>query len=105
MNDPGTFLKQLQSPPFNFKLKGSGELKFHLGCGFHKDEDDFLYMDPGKYIQKIEEAHLHIFWPNVPLIAKYQSSLEEGDHSELDISEFLCEDDTQKYQSLIGSMQ
>jgi hypothetical protein len=32
MKDPETFLKQLQSPPFNFKLKGSGELKFHLGC-------------------------------------------------------------------------
>ena len=28
-----------------------------------------------------------------------------GDHAELDLTEFLNEDDTQKYQSLIGSMQ
>jgi hypothetical protein len=62
-------------------------------------------MDPGKYIQKMEEAYLRIFGPEDPLIAKYQSPLEEGDHPELDTSEFLCEDDIQKYQSLIGSMQ
>ena len=105
MKDPKTFLKQLQSHPFNFKLEGSGELKFHLGCGFHRDEDSVLCMDPGKYIQKMEETYLQIFGPNDPLISKYQSPLREGDHPELDTSEFLCEDNTQKYQSLIGSMK
>jgi hypothetical protein len=105
MKDPKTFLKQLQSPPFNFKLKGSGELKFRLGRGFHRDGDDVLYMDPGKYIQKMEESYLQIFGSNDPLLPKYQSPLEEGDHPELDTSKFLCEDCTQKYQSLIGSMQ
>jgi hypothetical protein len=31
--------------------------------------------------------------------------LESNDHPEIDSSEFLCEDDIQKYQSLIGAMQ
>ena len=46
MKDPEAFLKQLTSDPYNFKLKGSGELKFHLGCGFARDPDGTLYMDP-----------------------------------------------------------
>ena len=60
MKDPETFLKQLQAPPFNFKLKGSGELKFHLGCGFHRDDNEVLCMDPAKCIQKMEEANFRI---------------------------------------------
>ena len=36
---------------------------------------------------------------------KPRSPLEEGDHPELDTSEFLCEDDIVKYQSLIGQLQ
>jgi hypothetical protein len=31
--------------------------------------------------------------------------LESNDHPEIDSSEFLGEDDIQKYQSLIGAMQ
>jgi hypothetical protein len=34
-----------------------------------------------------------------------QSPLESNDHPEIDSSEFLGEDDIQKYQSLIGAMQ
>jgi hypothetical protein len=34
-----------------------------------------------------------------------QSPLESNDHPEIDSSEFLIEDDVQKYQSLIGAMQ
>ena len=42
MDDPETFLKQLASAPYNFKLKGSGEVNFHLGCGFEEDSDGVL---------------------------------------------------------------
>ena len=34
-----------------------------------------------------------------------QSPLEKGDHPELDDTDFLDEEWTQKYQSLIGAMQ
>ena len=55
----------------------------------------------------MEEAYFRMFGPDDPLIAKYQSPLEEGDHPELDTSEFLGESDysdTEKYQSMIGSL-
>ena len=35
----------------------------------------------------------------------YLSPLERGDHPELDTSDELNEDDTKKYQSLIGALQ
>ena len=50
MGNPGDkFLTQLQTTPYNFKLKGSGPMNFHLGCGFGRDLHGVLYMDPTKY--------------------------------------------------------
>ena len=54
MKDPKAFIDQLEVAPYNFKLKGSGPLNFHLGCGFNRDSTRTLYMDPGKYINQIE---------------------------------------------------
>ena len=44
MKDPQSLLDQLMTPPYNFKLKGSGELVFHLGCGFTHDSTGTLYV-------------------------------------------------------------
>jgi hypothetical protein len=41
----------------NFKLKGSGEVNFHLGCGFERDSDGVLCMNPGRYVDKMEDAY------------------------------------------------
>ena len=103
MKDPISFLKILQSDPYSFKLKGSGPMSFHLGCGFNRDENGVLCMDPLKYIEKMAQAYEQLF--GIKLGTKPRSPLEEGDHPELDTSEFLDDEDTQKYQSLIGSMQ
>ena len=56
MKDPQSLLDQLIAPSYNFKLKGSGELAFHLGCGFNYNSTSKLCMDPGKYIDQMEEA-------------------------------------------------
>ena len=42
MKDPQSLLDQLMTPPYNFKLKGSRELAFHLGCGFNRDSTGTL---------------------------------------------------------------
>ena len=34
--------RNLESAPYNFKLKGSGPLSFHLGCGFSRDSSGTL---------------------------------------------------------------
>ena len=52
MADPNSFLEILQSEPHNFKLKGSGPMIFHLGCGFERDEHGVLCMNPIKFIKK-----------------------------------------------------
>ena len=41
-----------------------------------------------------------------PKLHKYvRASLEQGDYTDIDTSELLGNDDTQKHQSLIGSLQ
>ena len=84
-------------------MKGSGPIKFHLGCGFDRDEDNTLYMDPSRYIDKMTDSYQRFFGeqPNQTV----RSPLEKGDHPELDTSPFLDEDGVEMYQSLIGSMQ
>ena len=99
MKEPEIFLKTLQSAPYNFKLKGSGPVSFHLGCGFERNEHTgILAMTPQKYIEKMNLTYHQlygIFPPTSPT-----SPLVENDHPELDVSEFLDEEGIQQYQSL-----
>jgi hypothetical protein len=103
MEDPKTFLKQLSLAPYNFKLKGSGEVNFHLGSGFERDSDGVLCMNPSWYVDKIEDAYKKYFKekPN----QKHRSPLVKGDHPELEMSKFLDQDGIDIYQSLVGAMQ
>jgi len=103
MKNPQEFLDALKKKPYSFKLKGSGPLTFHLGCGFSRDSSGTLCMDPGKYIDKMELAYEQLFHHKPS--QKVTSPLEKGDHPELDTSSFLDEEDTMVYQSLIGAMQ
>jgi hypothetical protein len=86
MEDAETFLKRLSSAPYNFKLKGSGELNFHLGCAFERDSDGVLCMNPSRYINKMEDAYKQHFKES--LNQKHRSPLIKGDHPELDTPKF-----------------
>ena len=59
-------------------------------------------MDPNQYIKQMEEAYKHRFYNKS--YTRVQSSLDPGDHPELDTLDFLSKDDTEIYQSLIGAM-
>ena len=61
MKDPQSLLDQLMAPLYNFKLKGFGELAFHLGFGFQYNSTSTLCIDLGKFIDHIEEAYLRHF--------------------------------------------
>ena len=97
MKDPQSLIDQLKAAPYNFKLKGSGPLNFHLGCKFSCDNNGTLYMNPGKYIDQMIEAYEQHFGikPNM----KHRSPLQEGDHPELDTTQFLDEEGKEIYQS------
>ena len=88
---------------YKFKLKGTGEIKYHLGCDFFRDELGVLCFSPKKYIDKMVDGYLSMFG-NKPK-GNVTSPLEKGDHPELDNSQLLDEDGIAKYQSLIGSLQ
>ena len=99
MKDPQSLIDQLIASPHDFKLKGSGPLNFHFGCGFDHDKDGTLYMDPGKYIDRMMEAYEKHFRAKPDM--KHRSPLQKGDHHELDTIPFLDKDGKEIYQSLI----
>ena len=72
---------------YDFKLKGTGPLKFLLGCDYFRDDDGVLCFAPKKYIEKMVETYLRLFGEKPQLT--YLSPLEKNDHPELDISEIL----------------
>ena len=87
----------------NFKLKGTGPIKHHLGCDFSRDENGILCFAPRKYVEKMADSCYNMFGHKPKLI--YMSPLEKGDHPELDTSEYLDEDGIQTHQSVVGSIQ
>ena len=101
--NPELLLEQLKDKPYEFELKGSGPVNFHLGCGFERDSDGTLCMNPAKHIEKMVAAYERMFGERPE--KRIRSPLEKGDHPELDTSEFLDENGIKNYQSLIGSLQ
>ena len=90
MENPQEFLTKLERALYNFKLKGSGLLSFHLGCGFSRDSSGTLCMDPEKYVDKMECSYEHLF--HCKPCQKVTLPLKKGDHPELDTSKFLDTD-------------
>jgi hypothetical protein len=102
MRDPESFANVLREV-HKFKLKGTGEIAFHLGCDFYRDKDGVLCMQPRKFIEKMVDGYERMFGEKPKTL--YQSPLEKGDHPELDLSDLLEYEGIQHYQSLVGSMQ
>jgi len=99
--DPDSIVKLL-TEKHQFKLKGTGPTKFHLGCDFFRDEEGVLCYGPKKHIEKILDNYRWIYgaWPKPAT-----SLLVTGDHPELDTLELLNEDDQKVHQSFIGAPQ
>ena len=86
-----------------FKLKGTGPIKYHLGCDFFRDKDGTLCFLPRKYIDKMIEGYITMLGRKPK--HNVTSQLERGDHPELDNSTYLDFDGIAIYQSMIGSLQ
>ena len=102
MKDPKPFMDALQDDPWNYKLKGVEEPKYHLGGDFYRDPDGTLCYSANTYINRMVSNYYHLFGE---LPKTYLSPLVKGDHPELDVSEPCTADETVKYQSLIGALQ
>ena len=56
MQDPQPFCDTLKEQKM-LKLKGVGPLSYYLGCGYTRDEDGTLVVDPRKHVGKILESY------------------------------------------------
>ena len=102
LKDPKAFVKILQDK-YGFKLKGTGPIEYHLGMDFERGEDGVLRYSPNKYIDKMMDSYERLFGKKPSTNA--HAPVEPGDHPELDTSEFLDEEQTTIYMSLIGALQ
>ena len=101
--NPQGIIDYLLSEDIGFKLKGTGLVKFHLGCDYYRDDEGVLCVGPHKYIDRMVDSYTQMFGEKPR--QKYQSPLEKNDHPELDTSPLLSEDGISQYQSLIGILQ
>ncbi len=100
--DPKNITNELQSK-YKFKLKGTGPISYHLGCGFYRDSTGTSCMAPKQYIDRMINAYEQLFGCKPK--TTYSSPLEQGDHPELDTFDELGLDGIKQYQSLIGAAQ
>ena len=99
--NPMAIIEGLEKVPF--KLKGTGEVTYHLGCDYYRDEDGTLCVGPKRYIEKMVTEYERLYGSKPS--TKSLSPLEANDHPELDTSPILDEDGVRQYQSLIGTLQ
>ena len=99
--DPKEIIRALKED-HKYKLKGVGEISFHLGCDFGRDPDGTLWFGPRKYVGKMMQAYERMFGA---LPKSKSSPLDHNDHPELDETEILSDEDRTKYQSMIGALQ
>jgi len=100
--DPKAITDLLQDK-YQFKLKGTGPISFHLSCDFVMEDDGTMCMSPRKYIKKLLGSYNCIFGSKPK--QNVTSPLEKGNHPELDMSEELDANGIKDYQLLIGALQ
>ena len=102
MKDPLAFLQELQTDPWNYKLKGVGPPRYHLGVDFFRDSDGTLCMGTQTYAKRLLSNFEKLFGTLPPPV---RSPLPEHDRPELDDTPLCGPDDVAKYQSILGACQ
>ena len=102
MKDPMVFFQELQTDPWNYKLKGVGPPHYHLGADFFCDSDGTLCMGTQTHAKCLLSNYEKLFG-NLPTLV--HSPLPEHDRPELDDTPLCGPDDLAKYQSLLGACQ
>jgi hypothetical protein len=101
MLDLKSFTDTLQKK-YNFKLKRTGPIDFHLGQSFSWNDNGEMEISAKHYIDKMIDTYVQLYREKP---RKASSPLEQNDHLEMDDSPFLRQDKTQQFQSLIGAIQ
>jgi hypothetical protein len=99
--EPLSIIKALEEQ-HQFTFKGTGPLQYHLRCNYFRDDNATLSFGPRKYIEKMIEQYEGMFGSKPK---EYTSTLEKGNHPQIDTSDELGPDNIKVYQSMIGSLQ
>ena len=102
LKDPDSFYKELQSDPWNYKLKNVEEPRFHLGGDFFRDKDGTLCYGAQTYVKRLVETYKELFGEQPKEV---HLPLDKDDKPELDESPLLGPDGIKRYQTLIGAAQ
>ncbi len=102
LKNPAEFYSQLQSDPYNYKLKNVEEPKHHLGGDFFRDKDGTLCYGAQTYVKRMVDNYKMMFGE---LPQEYHAPMEKGDAPEFDDTPLCGPDGIQKYQSLLGAVQ
>ena len=106
MKNPSAFMKALQAEPYNYKLKGVGPPRYHLGGDFFNDTDGTLCYGCQTYIRRLADTYKQLFDEDPKISGKRPiTPMTKGDQPELDSSEPCTHAETAKFQSLIGALQ
>jgi hypothetical protein len=100
MKEPSTFFAELKVQ--KYKLKGVGEISYHLGGDFYRDPDGTLAWGAKTYCKRVVNQSESIFGEPPK---EYTSPIDKDDHPELDMTEEASPEEIKHYQSLIGSFQ
>ena len=86
-----------------FRSKGVGPPEYYSGADMEYDRERKCWTKSAKtYIKNVVDKIEKLFDRKLKNVG---SPLDAGDHPELDETDFLDEDETRKYQMLIGSAQ
>jgi hypothetical protein len=88
MLDPKSFTDTLQKK-YNFKLKGTGPIDFHLGQSFSWNDNGEMEISVKRYVDKMIDTYVQLYGEKP---RKASSPLEQNDHPEMDDSPFLGHD-------------
>ncbi|KAL7572818.1 hypothetical protein ACA910_014673 [Epithemia clementina (nom. ined.)] len=99
-DDPASIIKELKEK-YNFKIKGDGNLEYHLGCKYILDLDGTLAASPKKYIGKILDSYKSMFGEEPKI---FKSPLEKNDHPDLDNTDLVDSNGIQTFMFMIGQL-
>ena len=100
--DPKEIINILKSK-YNLKVKGDGQLTYHLGADYYQDPDGTMVSQPKKYIEKLKETYVRLF--NTEPSKRLKTPLEKNDHPELDTSDILEGQELNHYLTMVGQLQ
>jgi hypothetical protein len=92
----------LTGPKYNYKLKGVGRIKYHLGGNFERDKDGTLSWGWRIYVKRMLKNYEQMFGEPPK---EFLTPLDKNDDPELDMTPKLDLDGSKKYQSHIGALQ